>query len=674
MQLSPQQNCRRGKVDRKQLPDPWESPDAVGCCEKATRAATIDQFDENDKFDNKEMPSLRLKLRQMVLQVSADVIAGRVAETKTYTDLGELSEGEHWRHLGLNSTMAVSFSARLQERLKKWCRDAPAIGPSIMFECSTVSELVSYLFEQFARSTHSLSEIPKIGQWQLPSNEENIFSPPERSLDATDVRVRHVVSLGTLCMTAQAMEHWGLRRWPCPFDWIFSGPEMVTHCLTDRFSTFLDQTKYISKPSNKAGHEIYSEMLQREVIFNHHNPMLAKDYDFFESSVKSLQALMSSAPNCDATENTRPQSPQSSKFSKSSVLFLLFNLEGRVPLKDVAIQELFQELNRQWQCRQSDAWSFQLLVVKVHTKAAESPQHRLLADQCLSNGKLKNQLLVYELLSQGSHDGWRFSDEKDMKALSEIVLNGRDFRLLSVSPAEELSKCSTKKCPFSNTWLSTHCCHSCAKSAGSRHGDKCDGLEHDGQRRQRPSETSKNTHDLSHGGTVSRATRFQESLAKAREMQRTEKSLQLQTSAVRKLRNVLLKHEESRSSSNQDCRAVSSIPEEWQFLGFPVYKSDACRIWSPASDDILAAFQTLMEWDDSKGFVAFLLVEASAGQAALQKVQDIQPSGLCSLFCFKANTDLFVAESAQLSEKLPRTAEEFLLFGNTNRDQTTQTS
>lgn len=102
-------------------------------------------------------------------------------------------KGEHWRHLGLNSTMAVSFSARLQESLKKCYRDAPAIpaiGPSIMFECRTVSELVSYLqqFTSSAYSHYSLSETPQT---------------PEGSLEAT--YVRHVVSLGTLCMTAQAM-------------------------------------------------------------------------------------------------------------------------------------------------------------------------------------------------------------------------------------------------------------------------------------------------------------------------------------------------------------------------------------------------------------------------------------------------------------------------------------
>lgn len=216
----------------------------------------------------------------------------------------------------------------------------------------------------------------------------------------------------------------------------------------------------------QAGHEIYSEMLQHEVIFNHHNPMLAKDYAFFQSTVTSLQALM-----------VGDKSPmEESLQSNSMVLFLLFNLERRFQLKDVAIQELFQELNSQ--C----CWTFQLLVVKVHTKAVETPQHRLLLeDRCfstkLNRSKQFNQLLVYELLCQGTHDGWRFSDEKDMQSLGEIVLKGRDFRLLSGSPAEKLSKCSTSLCPFSSTWLSTHCCHSCAKTSGARHGEKCDRLE-----------------------------------------------------------------------------------------------------------------------------------------------------------------------------------------------------
>ena len=32
---------------------------------------------------------------------------------------------------------------------------------------------------------------------------------------------------------AQAMEALGWRRWPGPFDWVFSSPEMVAHCLAE---------------------------------------------------------------------------------------------------------------------------------------------------------------------------------------------------------------------------------------------------------------------------------------------------------------------------------------------------------------------------------------------------------------------------------------------------------
>ena len=321
-------------------------------------------------------------------------------------------------------------------------------------------------------------------------------------------------------------------------------------------------------------------MLQRDVIFNHHNPMLEKDYEFFVANVKSLQALMWS-PHSLPEPNGR--SPRCS----SMVLFLLFNLERRVPLRHSAIQELFQELTSQ--C----SWNFQLLVVQVHTKAAESPQSRLLEDRSSRNcSNLTQQLLVYELLCQGAHDGWRFSDEKDMQALGEIVLNGRDFRLMP-APGEKLAKCNTLSCPFSNTWLSTHCCHSCAKTSGSRHGDRCDGIKHHGHDdTQRPGEMKSVS---TRSGTVSRAVRFQEALSKARELQRTAKCLQIQSSAVRKLRSVLPKQQTHlEHSSSQDCCHMESVTDEWQFLGYPLYADEGCRIWSPGASDLRAAFQTLL--------------------------------------------------------------------------------
>eukprot|EP00438_Fugacium_kawagutii_P000824 Skav235109 [mRNA] locus=scaffold711:286088:290602:+ [translate_table: standard] len=548
-----------GKVDRKQLPDPW--------------------LETAQSQSNEEQ---RMLLRQIVLQVIQDVIAGRTSSTPS-VPMNHLVEGEHWRHLGLNSTMATYFSAGLQDKLKKCLgKDVPKIPPSIMFQYATVSELVSFL---------SKSQIDPKDAVQSPATRTEAL----RSDDANTLR---------------AMEHWGLRRWPSPFDWIFSAPEMVKHCLAETaeggsFATFLDQTKYVAKPCNKAAtatedatwHEIYSEMLQHEVIFNHHNPMLAKDYAFFKSTVTSLQALM--------VGDHSPSLMEESLQSNSMVLFLLFNLERRFQLKDVAIQELFQELNSQ--C----CWVFQLLVVKVHTKAVETPQHRLLLeDRCFStklNTKQFNQLLVYELLCQGTHDGWRFSDEKDMQSLGEIVLTGRDFRLLS-APAEKFRKCGTFSCPFSSTWLSTHCCHSCAKTSGARHGDKCDrllqGLQGTWNDEGKDAAgylggpSSAGIVTLQPGqpvsgrpGTVSRASRFQESLSKARRMQRTKAgSLQLQSSAIRKLQRSLL----SKQAAAPDSWQMGGITEEWQFLGFPIYE-DGCRIWCPDPSDLLAAFQTLMD-------------------------------------------------------------------------------
>lgn len=102
----------------------------------------------------------------------------------------------------------------------------------------------------------------------------------------------------------QAMEQWGLRRWPSPFDWIFSAPEMVKHCLNEStsFNSFLDQTKYIPAPCNKARFLSSSRL----TIFHH--------FSFH------LKGHPSSAPNCagwpwdllrDAASWGDFQSPQS---------------------------------------------------------------------------------------------------------------------------------------------------------------------------------------------------------------------------------------------------------------------------------------------------------------------------------------------------------------------------
>ena len=85
--------------------------------------------------------------------------------------------------------MAIFFSTTLEARLKTRLRKAPlpTIGPSLIFEYPTLSELVAFLIEP-----------------DPEPNEREELQPERSSLGKAKIRVRHVVSLGTLCMTAQA--------------------------------------------------------------------------------------------------------------------------------------------------------------------------------------------------------------------------------------------------------------------------------------------------------------------------------------------------------------------------------------------------------------------------------------------------------------------------------------
>ena len=307
--------------------------------------------------------------------------------------------------------------------------------------------------------------------------------------------------------------------------------------------------------------------------------MQPKDYDFFVSGVNALGALLSGGP----CMKEGLQSLQS-----DTVLFLLFNLERRVPLKDASILDLFQQLS--FQCK----WSFQLLVVKVHIRSVESPQSSLLLQQCRTDGDRSQTLQVYELLCRGTHDGWRFGDEEDMKALEKLVFDGRDLKSLLSSPSlSGLVKC--QHCRYSCTWLSTYCCYRCAKTDGSQHGEKCDHLE--------LVEWTSYTCSQSLPGRAtlwaSRATRFDALLSEAREAQRNcPKSLWLQTSAVRKLERSLFRElDECLANEHLEKFKTSKLMEKMLLLlGHPIYAAHNW-MWCPSESDLPKALQILTDAD-----------------------------------------------------------------------------
>lgn len=107
-----------------------------------------------------------------------------------------------------------------------------------------------------------------------------------------------IFSLGTHCYTAHVLKQLDLGRKKSPFDWLFSRPVMIAHCLDDNFSTFLDAGYYRHVPVDRRGdpnhgkcsHIVYDSMTL-EPIFNHHDPLIEqKDRDYFEQTIDNLRS------------------------------------------------------------------------------------------------------------------------------------------------------------------------------------------------------------------------------------------------------------------------------------------------------------------------------------------------------------------------------------------------
>jgi len=103
----------------------------------------------------------------------------------------------------------------------------------------------------------------------------------DRPDPASDTRppVRALLSLGTHCLTSMMLKTYGLKRFSGPFDWIFSSPRMIAHCIEDDFRTFLDPDQYEWVPPEKrhppnaniCEHRFYRDRFGVRRMFNHHD-------------------------------------------------------------------------------------------------------------------------------------------------------------------------------------------------------------------------------------------------------------------------------------------------------------------------------------------------------------------------------------------------------------------
>ena len=113
-------------------------------------------------------------------------------------------------------------------------------------------------------------------------------------------KIAHVVSLGTHCLTGFYLKESGYKRYSLPFDWLFSSPETVLHCLEDDFETMLDPGYYISMGHLRhdgepgAEHVFYRDRHRVTAMFTHRDPTNEEDRLYFVRAVERFRRVMAS--------------------------------------------------------------------------------------------------------------------------------------------------------------------------------------------------------------------------------------------------------------------------------------------------------------------------------------------------------------------------------------------
>ena len=107
----------------------------------------------------------------------------------------------------------------------------------------------------------------------------------------------HIISLGNHCLTSSLLKKNHLKYYSLPFDWIFSSPESVAHCIEDDFTFFLDRSLYLSITSMRksgepgAEHNYYLSKFNIGEMFPHRDPTGNIDYNYFVRSVERFRSI-----------------------------------------------------------------------------------------------------------------------------------------------------------------------------------------------------------------------------------------------------------------------------------------------------------------------------------------------------------------------------------------------
>ena len=222
--------------------------------------------------------------------------------------------------------------------------------------------------------------------------------------------VARIVSLGSRCNVAQHLQDFGLRKASLPFDWIFSTPEMVVHCLEDDFSLFLQPDQYQSIPIwrrtvrefNLCDHATFRDDYGIQAMFNHRDPTFVDDYLYLQRCVERFRRIQA---------------------SEDPTLFLL--VSDTHPNAEEAYIRLFYALER------ACSGPVALLFVSVNGEASDGPLPHVRTRR-VDGG---HEMVLFD--SVGPLGGTRFDSAADATALEALLLR---YRLASSAIAQAATR------------------------------------------------------------------------------------------------------------------------------------------------------------------------------------------------------------------------------------------
>jgi hypothetical protein len=110
------------------------------------------------------------------------------------------------------------------------------------------------------------------------------------------------VSLGSHCLVSYALKEMGLKRYSCPFDWIFSRPSMVEHCIRDSFATLADRSQYETvidesgtELPGRCHHSFYRNSFGVDRVFNHSDMRIEENYGYLLRCIERFNELLASS-------------------------------------------------------------------------------------------------------------------------------------------------------------------------------------------------------------------------------------------------------------------------------------------------------------------------------------------------------------------------------------------